>query len=871
MSSQYSYGAVLPDADKQPFRDEGLASCVAWRKEGQRDNRANHNAIGAVLRGGLESLNRCRTAVLLLLLWLAVSGIAVAQTASEEIDPAPTRWTAMLDGIDDELNAKEIEEPAFDHYQRVLEALIDDAERQKVRAVDTLAGPKSELDALGPAPKEGDRAEADSIAKQRSDIIEQVAMLEARRKQADLIVARAETLLDRLGSARGDRLQRQLFTRGPSLFSAVLWHAVLDDAGRVVSGVVDDAQHILQAQRRSAVSDWPVLILVFVLTLAALPLRRWLLRRYGRGPTSGKPSYAQRTWSAFAEGVARGLLPAAMIGGIGFTLISQELIAEQGFALVSALTISAVLAIAAAAPIAAALAPDWPNWRLLPVESDAARDLGRRLRWLIVACAIMLSLYLATEPYRPYGVELRSVSNLLLSGIVGLLLLSLFDRRLWRSGAEAPLAIMQSPGHRLPWMLSALRRLLKVVLVFAVVLAMVGYVGLGGFIVSRVAISAVFIGGLLLVRRLLHELTEQLLGLWRDRVQLADATTADDSTPRFWLHSVLDLLLALPALVVLAGFWGVPQAVLYLWSRRLLDGVAVGDLTLSPGRILLALLVFFTVFVVTRVLRRVVYDRVLPYTRFDFGLRHSIYTGIGYLGLTLASVLAIIALGVSPGNLALIVGALSVGIGLGLQGVVNNFVSGLVLLLQRPIKVGDWIEVGSHEGVVKDIMAVSTEIETFDKASIIIPNGDVVSKSIINWTHTDSTVRVIIAVGVAYGSDTDRVQALLLACAAEEEDVLSAPEPYALFVDFGDSALEFELRVFVLDADRYFIVASQLRLAIDRAFRDAGIVIPFPQREVLIKDPGPVSPMPESDAARERNAPRRDPPPQPREADDGAD
>ena len=214
-------------------------------------------------------------------------------------------------------------------------------------------------------------------------------------------------------------------------------------------------------------------------------------------------------------------------------------------------------------------------------------------------------------------------------------------------------------------------------------------------------------------------------------------------------------------------------------------GVTIGELTLSPGRFFLALSVFTLVFIASRLLRRVIYERVLPETRADFGVRHSIYVAIGYVGLALAAILAVVTLGVGMSNLALIFGALSVGIGLGLQGVVNNFMSGLILLAQRPIRVGDWIVVGEHEGIVRNIMGVSTEIETFDRASINIPNSELVSNSVVNWTHTDRTVRVIIQIGVASGSDLNQVQQLLLDCASTNKEVLTTPEPYALFVDFG--------------------------------------------------------------------------------------
>jgi len=187
-------------------------------------------------------------------------------------------------------------------------------------------------------------------------------------------------------------------------------------------------------------------------------------------------------------------------------------------------------------------------------------------------------------------------------------------------------------------------------------------------------------------------------------------------------------------------------------------------------------------------------------------------------------------------NLAIIAGALSVGIGFGLQNIVNNFVSGLILLLERPVKVGDWVVVGQHEGFVTRISVRATEIETFRRASVIIPNSELLSGAVINWTHRDKYGRVDIKVGVAYGSDTGKVRDIMLACAREHGQVLSWPAAHVLFTEFGDSALQFELRVFIGDVEQRSFVASDLHFAIDDAFRKAGIEMPFPQREVSLRN-----------------------------------
>jgi len=210
----------------------------------------------------------------------------------------------------------------------------------------------------------------------------------------------------------------------------------------------------------------------------------------------------------------------------------------------------------------------------------------------------------------------------------------------------------------------------------------------------------------------------------------------------------------------------------------------------------------------------------------------------GYGLMIAAGLIALAIAGVTFQNLALIAGALSVGIGFGLQNIVNNFVSGLILLFERPIRTGDWIIVNNIEGYVRRISIRSTQIQTFDRADVIVPNSDLISNSVTNLMLRDRFGRLRVPVGVAYGSDTQRVKESLLEVARAHPQVVQGSsivaDPYVLFLSFGDSALNFELRAFVRDVGQRLTVLSDLNFAIDAAFREAGIEIPFPQRDLHI-------------------------------------
>ena len=186
--------------------------------------------------------------------------------------------------------------------------------------------------------------------------------------------------------------------------------------------------------------------------------------------------------------------------------------------------------------------------------------------------------------------------------------------------------------------------------------------------------------------------------------------------------------------------------------------------------------------------------------------------------------------------LAIVAGALSVGIGFGLQSIVNNVVSGLILLIERPIKVGDWVAVKDQEGYVRRIGVRSTEIETFDRGNVIVPNSDFITSTVTNWTHRNALGRVTINVGVSYRSDPEHVRDVLLRVADECPLILRQPAPMVVFEDFGSSSLDFSLRVVAGDITKRFLVATDLRMRVFKAFRAAGIELPYPQHDVHLRD-----------------------------------
>ena len=273
-------------------------------------------------------------------------------------------------------------------------------------------------------------------------------------------------------------------------------------------------------------------------------------------------------------------------------------------------------------------------------------------------------------------------------------------------------------------------------------------------------------------------------------------------------------------------------------ERLTVDGFAIGEFQFVPGRIIFALIVLYSLLTFSRWFRNIFESRWVKSTSMDRGARDAVITFLGYIGTSASVIAALVVAGIDFTGLAILFSALSVGIGFGLQNVVNNFVSGLILLFERPIKSGDWVSVGSTEGHVKKIRIRSTLIQTLDRADVIVPNSELISAQVTNWMLRDRIGRVKVAIGVAYGSDTALVKKLLIDIATSHPEILTSPkmhEPTVTFTDFGASSLDFTLRVFIPDIERRFVIASDLRFAIDEAFRKHAIEIPFPQRDLHIR------------------------------------
>ncbi len=267
----------------------------------------------------------------------------------------------------------------------------------------------------------------------------------------------------------------------------------------------------------------------------------------------------------------------------------------------------------------------------------------------------------------------------------------------------------------------------------------------------------------------------------------------------------------------------------------------VGESPVTLSGLFVSLGIVWVALVISRILQRAVEVNLTKKFQMETGLIYTVKRFVHYTVIALGVIVAAQTIGLNLGSLAVVFGFLSVGIGFGLKNITSNFISGLILLVERPVSVGDLIEVEGRFGRVLKISMRATIVMTMDNVTIIVPNSQLIESQVVNWSREDTRLRIHCPVGVAYGSDVPKVKEVLLSVAAEHPEVLKDPAPQVKFCAFGDSSLDFDLLAWINDPARKPTVHSEMNYAIDAAFRKADITIPFPQRDIHLQMPPAVS------------------------------
>ncbi|MDA8584824.1 mechanosensitive ion channel [Rhodobacteraceae bacterium] len=764
-------------------------------------------------------------------LWfLLASGAAIAQGSLDGLTEGVASRKAALVELETQLSAADTSELIQIRTQvRAIRAATTAGLPGLTESRDNL---RTQLQALGELPAEGQPPESEEIASERARLTAALGAAQTLLAQSELNLTNATSLLNDIAEERRGKFYDQVFVRQQSPVRPATLETGL--AG-FISGVSQSETWVgteIQ-KRRSAGSltrDIAILLGAFALAFVFIvPIRRRLNARVTDFMSEPEPSQGRLVIAALFRALARAM-PAILGGFVVFVAVrSIGLVAvaangETGLAGVIWVAFVAVFALDGI--IVAVTNSRNPTWRLLPLSrasTAALRGAGLAVVGLMAADAILRAgapLFNAPQETIVLQSAAAAVGLMILLAILG-------RATVWCKPSDIS-------ETRDTWLTGRWRSVPSITLFLALAVigaVLAGYVPLGYFAATRIFYLLALVGLFICARAILRETLRVVVERFAE-TPIEDQADDEESALMFWLGFILDAALALltliPAVLVLGADWiDVRDAVTDAFF-----GFTIGNVTISIAGILAAIATFMAILWATRVIQVTADTKIFPKTKMDVGVRNSFRTLIGYAGFTVAVLAAIGVVGADLSSLAIVAGALSVGIGFGLQSVVSNFVSGLILLFERPIKVGDWIVTSSGQGFVRRISVRSTEIETFDRSSIIVPNSELIANSVTNMTLGNKLGRIILPVGVSYDSDPETIMAILLELTAAHPKILKTPEPSVIFSGMGDSSLDFEIRGFIRDIGGGVGVSSELRVAIFKRLKAENIDIPFPQRVI---------------------------------------
>jgi potassium efflux system protein len=753
--------------------------------------------------------------VLCLALW-GMSGVAQSTSGST---PDYERWAATASMAQDTLASG----TATEDFLTKLRAQLTLRRSEFVAAQDAdtarLNNLRIQLSALGPRPDDG--VELVDIASRRKELSTEIEVLNAPRIRAKEAFERADGVIREIDAALSTQQAENLMRLRVSPLDVRIWPAAivqLVEQFKAIANGVSTAWNTPMVQDK--VRDKMPLIIA-LLVIAALLLtqgRRWMgqvaltFRRHG-------DTYAVEFASYLRS-----------LGQLIITILSLYLITrawdisrlyDNNLALLLGNMIWVF------APFIISI---WVAKRLFPKEEQAkspvslqaslrpqARTLTQFLG-LILSAELLMKTVQKPSDFTDGTIAVYTFILVLMASAAAFRI----GVVLWTktTGATDGQAVTKVPLG----LIVRIGQALVVVAAISLILALVGYSDAAVGLLFPSLLSVGFLAVLFITFEAMRDLCAMLS---------SDEAEGHDSLTAVMINAALTLI----SLPVFAIIWGARVSQLTeLWTQ-FKTGVTLGDVQLSPGAVVELIIVFVIGLLFTRLIQRTLKTRILAKTKVDLGGQNAIVSGVGYLGIFIAALTAITSAGLDLSSLAIVAGALSVGIGFGLQNIVSNFVSGIILLIERPISVGDWIEVGGNMGIVSKISVRSTSIQTFDRTDVIVPNADLVSGTVTNYTHGSSVGRIILPIGVAYGNDTRKVEEILKPLAAAHPMVLLDPAPSVVFKGFGADSLDFEIRALLSDINSGLSVKTELNHQIAEALTANGIEIPFAQRDIWIRNP----------------------------------
>jgi len=766
-----------------------------------------------------------RLGAALFALFLLLPALLPLAALAQPADPVTSR--ARLDSLRNELTQIEtaLTNPAASDAELQRQRLRLQPMLEQLRALVDEQAPRFEqaklrLEQLGAKPDAKAPPETPDVAREREAREKGFSEADETLKIARATQLQAEQLQTSIGDLRRDRFAKALFAPGPSVLSPDIWGATITTLPsdlRASHLIFGDWLSVFSAALLSARGF--LVALAFIAAVGLYAARaRYLPRLTARLAAKDDASGLYCLYVALARLFAHTAPPALASWLIYAALNTAGLLPPRIQPVVLAIVIGLALFAFVQAMADALFAPGEPQRRLVSVMESTARTVV----WIAASLAIVMGIGKVLEAWLQ-AIAAGLTLSIIVRGIVAIVFALVLIAGLYRlrDGAEIEEEACLGPYVPVDGASLGPVRVLGWVVGIAVILAvLLGYVVLATFLTEQVLWLGILAGIFVLLMQLVElGISDQLTGEGRFALTMRAGIGLRAATLQkiaVVLTGITKIMLIVVTLMLALAPWGLESTDFTTSLRAAFFGFQVGGVTVSLSSIIVAGLLFALGLAATRSLQGWLEGKFMPTTKLDTGLRNSITTAAGYLGYAAAVALAVSSLGLSLERLTLVASALSVGIGFGLQSVVSNFVSGLILLWERPIRVGDQVLVGDAEGIVKRINVRSTEIETFDRSSVIVPNSNLISGVVRNRVRSDRTGRVLISISVPRSYDPSVVRTLLAEAGEAHGDVLKKPPPNVLFRKIGTATIDFDLICVVGEVDIVGRVTSDLNYVIHK-------------------------------------------------------
>jgi potassium efflux system protein len=744
------------------------------------------------------------------------------------IETTITGWQHELERLESDLRGPRLRYSELNGVRDELQRVRSRIEDFSNRLQSPLAAAKAQLDLLGPAPAAGQPSEAETVALNRAELNYQFGLLSAGQAAVHSANLRVDQLINTIQDIRRKNFTTNLFQPVPGIYSYQTWAKLPDYVPSATSRV-----RALMVNWWDDVRDRDEVILVAleaILLWLMLTVAAWYgVCRLRNWRHVGEPPFWRRAASAAGVILLR-ILPVVAPIVFLYTMVAEaHALPERVDWIFYSAAQSTIIIFVVNALVATVFVPAAANWRLIPASDRAAARICGLVLTLAIVYGVTTLIYAVTRIVQaPFAltVAVAFPSSLLLAGIVVAILLTPLNGE-HRDGMPS-----------LRW-LTALRIPTWITIAAIVVSALAGYLALSRFLAQQLIVTGSILALVYLLFLWVDGISQGLgddsaaTGRWLEqRAGLGQRRREQLALPVGLSLKFAVLVLSVPLILLQ---WGYTWPDIHEWYGQLFFGFHIGNTQVSFAVLLASIIVFGLAYVAARLFQGWLDARVLKPAGISGGVRDSIRIGVGYVGIVIAALAAFSYAGLNLSSLAIVAGAFSVGIGFGLQSVVNNFVSGLILLAERPIKVGDLVVVGGEEGYVRKISVRSTEIETSERARVLVPNSFLITEKVKNWTLRDNLRRIVIPVSVARGCDPRKVRAILLNVAQGNPNVMTVPAPSAELEAFGADSLEFKLYAFI-DLNNGGSTSTDLRIDILDAFDEGGITSPLPRTDVTLRN-----------------------------------